>query len=500
MARYFLNIGANTNDTANWSDTSGGAGGFSVPTNTDDVFFDANSRSAVTVNAALNCKTVNFTGYTGTITMTNGITSAGSITLSNTMTIAGAGGLTMAATGTFTSNGKTWPNNFTISAIGTVTFVGNLIVTGSFTQVNTVTIAGSPTITVGGNITFDSISGVGSAWVMNGTGTYRGINPTGSTITFNTAGTITMSTAQTNGLNNFTHTAGTVITSNSTTNFNGTYTGAAVTWNSVNIVGVVTVTLSSDLNCGSSGTFTYGALGQTATINGAFFINVAGNFVMGGTSSTTSGTATIKLTGSGKTISSTQTSLGLQNNLIIDGTYTLTTGFRYQTGTITRNSGGITGGTLTLVGSCTLNTSGNTWNAVAPLAGTITINSLLTADSLTVGLNGNVTFAGSAGYTVGTFTCATAGRTITHTIGRTYTVSNALNVTGTSASRITFNSSSAGTRATFNLGLTATQSVVECNGTDIDSSGGQTILTSAGTLNNTINWNLPSVGAFPFFT
>ena len=49
--RYFLNIGANWGDTANWSDTSGGTGGFSVPTNVDDVFFDANSGNC-TVNAS----------------------------------------------------------------------------------------------------------------------------------------------------------------------------------------------------------------------------------------------------------------------------------------------------------------------------------------------------------------------------------------------------------------------------------------------------------------
>jgi len=32
-------------DTAHWSDTSGGVGGFSVPTSSDDVYFDSNSGS-----------------------------------------------------------------------------------------------------------------------------------------------------------------------------------------------------------------------------------------------------------------------------------------------------------------------------------------------------------------------------------------------------------------------------------------------------------------------
>ncbi len=124
--RYFLNIGANWGDTANWSDTSGGTGGFSVPTNADDVFFDANSGNC-TVNASNRvCKTLNFTGYTNTITMTFGITVSGSVTLVAAMTIAGASGLTINATGTFTSNGKTWPNALTFSATNTLTLADDL--------------------------------------------------------------------------------------------------------------------------------------------------------------------------------------------------------------------------------------------------------------------------------------------------------------------------------------------------------------------------------------
>ena len=57
-----------TSNTANWSATSGGAGGASVPTSSDDVFFDANSGAGVcTLGANVVFRIGNFTGYTGTV-------------------------------------------------------------------------------------------------------------------------------------------------------------------------------------------------------------------------------------------------------------------------------------------------------------------------------------------------------------------------------------------------------------------------------------------------
>jgi len=55
-------------NTANWSATSGGATGASVPTTADDVFFDSNSGSGTTTNASTmgSIKSINFTGWTGT--------------------------------------------------------------------------------------------------------------------------------------------------------------------------------------------------------------------------------------------------------------------------------------------------------------------------------------------------------------------------------------------------------------------------------------------------
>lgn len=57
--------------TANWSATSGGAGGASAPTSADDVIFDANSGSGTCTPSYSGgrgvCKSITTTGYTGTI-------------------------------------------------------------------------------------------------------------------------------------------------------------------------------------------------------------------------------------------------------------------------------------------------------------------------------------------------------------------------------------------------------------------------------------------------
>lgn len=72
MARYWVG-GTNTwNATAGtkWATTSGGAGGASVPTTADDVFFDGNSGSGTITTSGTStdvCRSLNCTGFTGTL-------------------------------------------------------------------------------------------------------------------------------------------------------------------------------------------------------------------------------------------------------------------------------------------------------------------------------------------------------------------------------------------------------------------------------------------------
>jgi len=81
--------------SANWSASSGGAGGASVPTSADSVYFDANSFTAasqvLTVDATANCKDMDWTGATNTpaLTHTNQINLYGALTFIAGMTHTG---------------------------------------------------------------------------------------------------------------------------------------------------------------------------------------------------------------------------------------------------------------------------------------------------------------------------------------------------------------------------------------------------------------------------
>ncbi|WP_070138063.1 T9SS type A sorting domain-containing protein [Crocinitomix algicola] len=66
--RYWIaSTSANWNDVSNWSSTSGGAGGASVPTTGDFVFFDANGLGDCNLDIDVAFDGINTTGYTGTI-------------------------------------------------------------------------------------------------------------------------------------------------------------------------------------------------------------------------------------------------------------------------------------------------------------------------------------------------------------------------------------------------------------------------------------------------
>jgi len=68
MASKFKRAGAgNWSADASWSTTSGGAADTVKPTAADDVFIDANSGNP-TIDAASACRSINCTGFTGTLT------------------------------------------------------------------------------------------------------------------------------------------------------------------------------------------------------------------------------------------------------------------------------------------------------------------------------------------------------------------------------------------------------------------------------------------------
>ena len=341
--RYFLNIGANWGDTANWSDTSGGTGGFSVPTNADDVFFDANSGNC-TVNASNRvAKTLDFTGYTNTITMTFGITVSGSVTLVAAMTIAGASGLTINATGTFTSNGKTWPNALTFSATNTLTLADDLSVGGLLTTSGgTTTVNGTFNINASGGITISAnlVQGIGTTTLNLTGGTWSG----GGVVRINTNlnGNVIISGTVWFDTRTLTHLSGNITTSGSILRSlaNVTYNTGSVVWNNITFDNL-TYTLLSDLNINGN----IGTLG-TVTFNGTFNINSSGTFNIGNTIQQGTGVTTLNLLGG--TWSTTSANGILRLNTNINGNITISGNVYYNTGTLTNLSGKTNANTATL--------------------------------------------------------------------------------------------------------------------------------------------------------
>lgn len=111
-----------------WAATSGGAGGQSVPTTADDVFFDANSGAGTITIATGNngAKSINCTGFTGTLTGTAPITVAGSVTLVAGMTYSHTATVTLSGTGTLTTAGKVF-SGVSVAGAGITVTLGDAL-------------------------------------------------------------------------------------------------------------------------------------------------------------------------------------------------------------------------------------------------------------------------------------------------------------------------------------------------------------------------------------
>jgi hypothetical protein len=234
MANRYWVLGTGTWDatsTTNWSASSGGAGGASVPTAADNVFFDANSNvgtGAFTVTMANSPR------------VCNDFTASG---LDGTMTLAGTSiGLTVSGSLTFQAT------NFTRSYTGTTTF--NATTTGK-----TVTTNG---VSFGGNITFD---GVGGEWTLG-----SALIGSGQPIT------VTNGTFNTSSSGNYAVTAVSISSNNSnarTINFNA----STVTLSGTNAITFTTAT-NLTLNAGTS-TINLSSPAPTFAGGGQTFYNVA---------------------------------------------------------------------------------------------------------------------------------------------------------------------------------------------------------------------------------
>jgi hypothetical protein len=247
--RYWVGGTANWDGTAGtkWATTSGGAGGASVPTSADAVFFTNLSTGTCTISTGnTGAQSITCTGFTGTLAGTAAITVSGSVTLVAGMTYTYTGTLTLAGTGTLTSAGKTL-GAVTVNGSGiTVTLGDPLTASGTFTVTqgtfttanNDVTLTGAAifnssnfntrTINFGSSIISIATSGTALSFAFNtgltfnaGTSTiiFSGANPdfsggsvgsTGSTfynIQFTNTGSGTSAIVSINTFNNITVTA-----------------------------------------------------------------------------------------------------------------------------------------------------------------------------------------------------------------------------------------------------------------------------------------------------
>lgn len=241
--RYWVGGTANWDNTAGtkWAATSNGPGGETVPTTADDVFFDSFSTGTCTItNTNTGAKSINCTGFTGTLTGTSAapITIAGSLTLVSGMTYSYLGTITFTADGTIDTAGKNM-SGITLNADGAtmtqaaaVSIVvgsgaytltqgtwdtGNYNLTSSTMSLNGTStrsfIAGSSTIScvasysaaTNTNLTFNAGT---STFAMTGNSpSFNGGGLSYYDITFSNSGKTTVTVNQSNLFNNFTITA-----------------------------------------------------------------------------------------------------------------------------------------------------------------------------------------------------------------------------------------------------------------------------------------------------
>ena len=309
--RYWVAGGTGAyNSTTNWSATSGGVSGASFPSVSDNVFFNGSSGAGTaTINVASSCANLNLTGFLGTLSFTNNLSTTGTVDFgTGGYTVIGVSALRFQTATTITSNGSSWSGNIIFAANGTFTLADNFTITGNliFQSGFGPTINGN-TLNIGGNLTNNTGLTTSGTTVFNfdGTGTWShsNIGTFSNNFIVNTSGTLTISGAVYKSGGTFTYTAGTVVTTGSTLNIGAatTFDTAGMSWNDIAITagtqtlnslfsadGTMTLSIST-IFAGTAG-FSVGTLNAsvaglthqlvstvTYTINTAFTCTIATN-------------------------------------------------------------------------------------------------------------------------------------------------------------------------------------------------------------------------------
>lgn len=478
--RYWVPGGTGVwTSTTNWSDTDGGASGFSVPTATDNAYFsDQSGSGTVTVSAGGNCLDLDFTkgtGFTGTLDIPGSLISVrGSLTFSSGMLTTGTGiaQISMEATSgtkTINTNGVPSPGNFNINGNGaTFQLLSDIVVPST----NVLNLSGGVFDANGFNVTcgaFASTSGVRTLTV--GTGVWTITGNAGTVLSYTTGGTLTVTTRPTFNLsysggtgtrtcsvsNVETHVpnvniiAGTDIVSVGGSN-NLNFTGFSGSWSptATNVIyGNLTCSATMTIPTGTSAR-TFAGTSGTKTIN---MNGVVGNvpFTFNGVGSTWSLISALDMSGaSSRALTLTNGTLTTNGNNITCGSFsssnsntrTLNLGastvILHGTGTVW-NLATTTGMTLN-AGTSTIKITDASATAKTFSGGGLTYNNIWLTGSGT----GTFDFIGSN--TFNDFKCDTPPHSIRFTAGTTTTVTT-FTVSGTPGNLMTIGSITAASHA-----------------------------------------------------
>jgi len=222
-----------------WATTSGGAGGAAVPTSADDVYLDANSGAVTVTNsasAAINCQSLDFTGFTGTFNLNTGqslYTYGTTIKLVADMTWTQGNGSYLVFGGSGTINFTTAGKSLGHIQIGWSGSTGTVVAQDSWASVG-------PTQAV--NLSTGTLNTNSQTMTW---GSFSSNNSNARTLTMG-ASAITVTGTVNNtwvGTSSMTITANTAIVT--MTGASATIGGASVNWNGMSMV------------CTGSGTFTF---------------------------------------------------------------------------------------------------------------------------------------------------------------------------------------------------------------------------------------------------
>ncbi len=303
---------------------------------------------------------------------------------------------------TVSNTGGNW--NATTAWVGGVVPIANdtvdfTVLSGPLVvNVTTAALAGIDFTNYVNTITFDNLIQLNTSLNL-GTGGYTQAGTNGLLINANTA--ISGTTTWTSEFKIAANAAVTLTLSNNLnlTNLSLDGNAASLTF----ILGGNVVSISNNISFLGNGTYTLnlphdlqitnliiGAVNsRTCIINGLFTLSISGNLTQSQLATTTSGTTSILLNGTG-TWSNASTG-ALRNNLTIDtaGTIIVSGNVYYNTNTLTYIQGQViaAGSTLNISLATTLDTNGIFWNNISFTAGTTTLTSDLNCQNLIINCN-----------------------------------------------------------------------------------------------------------------